>query len=161
MKKNDFATNTSERPAPLFSRRFNVLLTLTTFLTGIMTVFGISFTVGGLLRTETFLPEEGGQSVFLWNVLFFVCMFCFFLCCLEIRKHKKPFSKSVSFCMQFLGILYTVASGVFPVLTGNDSGFIFLGFFDGTVLTVGLLFFLFGCLLREAFQMQNEIDEIL
>lgn len=79
---------------------------------------------------------------------------------MEIKSTQKLFSKKLAFFIRFIGILQIIASAIHPLL-GRDTGFTLLVFFDGNMFTIGLLIFLFGSLLKEAYSMQNEIDEIL
>ena len=154
MNKNDFKLNTTEQSSTFPSRKFQILLSLSTFLTGFLTWAGIWYILFGI--------SDMLSPVFLSNILFYICMACLFISCITMKTQKKPFSKVFSSSIRFIGLLYIAASVVLPNLPNAETpGFVLFVFLDGTLFTIGLLFYLFGSLLKEAFQMQEEIDELL
>ena len=83
------------------------------------------------------------------------------------RMNRKPFSKLVFTCVKFNGTLFLLASILFPRLSGyHSSGFEILStkdfvFCDGLYLMVGIIVFLWGCLIQEGFKVQSELDDVL
>lgn len=157
MSENNFRTNTVPKKAHCFSKPFLYLLNCTIFLTGLIAFFGGGYIISVFINK----PQNDSEwKLFIFNILFFISMFCCNICCREIKKTQKLFSKRLVFFIHFIGILQIIVSAVHPSL-GSNTGFTLLVFFDGNTFTIGLLIFLFGSLLKEAYAMQNEIDEIL
>lgn len=157
MNENDFTTNTKPKEERCFSKHFRYLLNCTIFLTGLITLLGVGYIISVFIDK----PQSDSEwRLFIFNILFFISMLCCNICCREIKKTQKLFSKRLVFFIHFIGILQIIVSAVHPSL-GANTGFTLLVFFDGNTFTIGLLIFLFGSLLKEAYAMQNEIDEIL
>lgn len=157
MNENDFTTNTKPKEEKCFSKNFRYLLNCTIVLTGLIAFIGIGYLISALIENP---QNEVEWRLFIFNVLFFISMLCCNICCREIKATQKLFSKKLVFFIRFIGILQIVASAIHPQL-GRNTGFTLLGYFDGNTFTIGLIIFLFGSLLKEAYSMQNEIDEIL
>lgn len=158
MNQNDFITNTNPKEEKHFSIHFRFLLNCVIWLTAIITITGVGYVIYHLFLETP--QNETEWRLFIFNVLFFISMFCCNICCQEIKITQKLFSKRLVFFIHFIGILQIIVSIIHPSL-GANSGFTLLIFFDGNTFTIGLLIFLFGSLLKEAYFMQNEIDEIL
>lgn len=158
MNKNDFTTNTKPKEDRCFSKGFRYLLNCVIWLTAIITITGIGYVIYHLFAKTP--QNEVEWRLFIFNALFFISMLCCNICCREIKKTQKLFSKRLVFFIHFIGILQIIVSAVHPSL-GANTGFTLLVFFDGNTFTIGLLIFLFGSLLKEAYSMQNEMDEIL
>lgn len=158
MNENDFITNTNPKEEKHFSKHFRFLLNCVIWLTAIITITGVGYVIYHLFLETP--QNETEWRLFIFNVLFFISMFCCNICCQEIKITQKLFSKRLVFFIHFIGILQIIVSIIHPSL-GANSGFTLLIFFDGNTFTIGLLIFLFGSLLKEAYFMQNEIDEIL
>ncbi len=157
MNENDFTTNIKPKEKRGFSKQFRYLLNCVIWLTAMISIIGIGYIVSVFIE----IPKgESGWATFISNLLFFISILCCNICCMEIKSTQKLFSKKLAFFIHFIGILQIIASAIHPLL-GRDTGFTLLVFFDGNTFTIGLLIFLFGSLLKEAYSMQNEIDEIL
>lgn len=157
MHENDFTTNIKPKEQKCFSKHFQYLLNCTIILTGLIVCIGVGYIISIFIE----IPKgESGWATFISNILFFISILCCNICCMEIKSTQKLFSKKLAFFIRFIGILQIIASAIHPLL-GRDTGFTLLVFFDGNTFTIGLLIFLFGSLLKEAYSMQNEIDEIL
>lgn len=157
MSENDFTTNTKPKEERCFSKHFRYLLNCTIFLTGLIALLGVGYIISVFIDK----PQSDSEwRLFIFNILFFISMLCCNIYCREIKKTQKLFSKRLVFFIHFIGILQIIVSAVHPSL-GANTGFTLLVFFDGNTFTIGLLIFLFGSLLKEAYAMQNEIDEIL
>ncbi|MBR3684044.1 MAG: helix-turn-helix domain-containing protein [Lachnospiraceae bacterium] len=96
----------------------------------------------------------------------YLSMICIFISLIKILIDESPFSKTLSYCVRIVSVLYLVGSVLFPRLSGyQSSGFdiIKVGDFvlvDGNVLLFGLLLYIFGLLIQEGFKMQKELDAI-
>lgn len=164
MSDNNFTTNTQKQPKHTFSRQFSVMLSCSIVLTGLFSIVGIIFTIRNIVSHEW---KENGITNFAWQILIYICALCCFIALIRIAVEERPFSKTLTLCMQIVGALLVVASVIFPRLPDYQfSGFAIFSngnsiFCDGMILLPGLLISLFGSLIKEGFTMQTEIDEIV
>lgn len=164
MKENDFRTNTDDRSRKIFSEKLTGLLTISVFLTGLCSLGGIWFFVAAFRQS---LWNEIGINAFAWKSLMFFCVFCAFIALVKISIDEKPFSKILSVCLWLIGGMFIAASVLFPRLPEyQSSGFeLFSGknfvLIDGMILVPGILFLILGSLIKEGFEMQKEMEEIL
>ncbi|MDO4338876.1 MAG: DUF2975 domain-containing protein [Eubacteriales bacterium] len=164
MKDNDFRTDTNNVIKKNFSEKVGSLLMIATFLTGIGSIGGV-WSMISMIKDGSW--SEIGINAFAWRSLMFLCMFCAFIALVKIAIDEKPFSKTLSVCLWIIGGLIIAASIVFPRLSGyRSSGFeLFSGknfvLIDGMILVVGILFIILGSLIKDGFEMQKEMEEIL
>lgn len=164
MAQNDYHMDSRKKEEKQFPPRIKVLVFCAIFLTGIFLIsraclLGLIVAKG---RAGEIEMMDGA-----WQLLLTASMLCCFLSLIKIARDKKPFSNILAYCLWVVGVLFTVAAVIFPRLSGyQTSGFEIFSqgsfvLMDGAILLPGLLFILFGSLIKAGFQMQKEIDEIL
>lgn len=164
MENNTFKLDTEKSVKKNFLDRVRVAFAMAIFLTGITSIVGIGSIVGGVVNQHW---QEIGMARFVGNGFFYVSMMCIFVSLIKIALDAKPFSKTLSYCIRIISVLYLVGSVLFPRLEGYEaSGFNILSvadfvLIDGAVLLFGLILFILGVLIQEGFCMQRELDEIL
>lgn len=164
MKDNDFRTDTNYVIKKKFSEKVGFLLIIAIFLTGFASIGGI-WSIISIVRDGAW--NELGTNAFAWRSLMFLCMFCAFIALIKIAIDEKPFSQTLSICFWIIGGLVTVASFMFPRLSGyQSSGFELFSsknfvLIDGMILVVGILFIILGSLIKDGFEIQKEMEEIL
>ena len=85
----------------------------------------------------------------------------------KILVDEKPFSKTLTWCIRIMGVMFMASAVIFPRLSGfQSSGFdIFASgdfvLIDGKMLVPGILLIVLGNLVMAGFDMQKEMDEIL
>lgn len=166
MKMNDFSTDTgcnTERRG--FSRKVRILIVFSVLFTGLFSAAGVAYVVSGIKEK---VWETMGMTAFAWNVLAYAVTICCFIALVNLAVNKKsPFSKTIVFCIWTVGSMFAAASVLFPRLSDyQTSGFEFFSYgdfvlIDGKPLLIGMLFIIFGSLIKAGFEMQREIDEIL
>lgn len=158
MNENEFKTNvtvTSETP---FSKRMHILLIVALLSTGITSCLGIFYIINNVKEQ---LPYTSNFIPFATTCRFHFCIFISFIALYKIFFSKKAFSKTLVICVKMIGIVFLISAYLFPHIPGyQDRGFV-LFFADGFDLTIGLLIFIFGLLLQEAFHMQTALDNVL
>lgn len=159
MKKNDFHVDTASPVNRRFIQKKQTLLGLALLLTVPQMFSAVIFPVLWVL------DAQNGKTVNLTsaaaNELYFLVMSVAGVAVLKMMFSEKPFSKTLIQCTRLEGGLIAAASAIFPLLPGyRGSGLTFL-FFDGILLLPGLLLIIMAELLKEAFAMQEELNEIL
>lgn len=146
-------------------RGIRIIVSFSTVFMGALSLMGISVAITEI-QEKAWLSH--GMCAFAWSLLYKAVMLACFIGLLKIARNKRaPFSKTLIYCVWTIGGLFLTASVVFPRLPGySSSGFEFLSwgsfvFIDGAILLPGLLFLIFGSLIKAGFEMQREIDEIL
>lgn len=164
MTKNNFKTNTLQSNKKNFLNKITGIFICAVFLTGICSIAGISFFIRGIsekIWLETGLVEYVKQSTL------YLCCLCIFVSLIKIAIDEKPFSNTLTCCIRMIAILFLACSVLIPRLPGyQKSCFVILSnqyftLIDGTILLPGLLLFILSILVREGFEMQKELDEIL
>lgn len=164
MKENDFAVDTRPARKQSFAQKNEILIGLGIFLTLPYAAWGIynpfALLHGGPL-SKTILP-------FAYAELYEVVMLIVFTTMCRLLMNKRPFSKSLVNAMQWIGGLFTAAAVLIPRLPGYTSrGYDILALsedfilIDGQLFVAGMLFLILARLVKEGFEMQREMDEIL
>ncbi len=156
----DILINCEKEKEIKFSLTFNLILAVSIFLTGLVTLAGILFFVVGI-SDKIWTTNE--INTFLSNSLFFISVFCCFISLINIAIVKKPFSKILVWCTMIVGMLFVISSFVFPRFTGYDCNFTIYrngGFIlcNGTLLLIGLLGILFSKVIKYGFIYQKHSD---
>lgn len=144
-----------------FSKSFKFILSLSIFLTGIVTFAGIAFVISGFL-SQVWVKES--MNYYLLNSLIIICITICFAALIGIAVMKKPFSKILIYCIMTIGIIFVLASLTFSHIPGyKTSGFTILSdgsftLFDGTLLMFGVLGILFAKIMHYGFLFQKNSD---
>ena len=164
MDENIYTTNVEMKPQKPFSRGFRFLLGLGIFLTGVVSIPGVSFVVMGIGEQAW---KEMGMCHFVTLAVWYACILCCFVFMIKIKIDRTYFSKLLVRCVRIIGGMVTVSSFIFPRLSGyRDSGFEIMHFgsvtlIDGSILMIGVLLLIFAGIIKEGFSMQKELDEVL
>lgn len=164
MLQNIFSMNTIKETKQRFSGKFLTLLAVSILLTGVISLPGLCYILFGTIIK---LWEVVGVSDFFYRSLGYIIVFCCFLSLVRITVTEVLFSKTLTFCIRLVGILLSVSAFIVPRLPDyQSSDFKLFRFGDfalinGTLLLPGFLLLILSELLKEAFRMQNEIEEIL
>lgn len=141
-----------------------MVIIFTIILTGIFSLSGIMFMVIGIINS---IWEQIGMAAFVQQFILFLSIQCVFVSLIKMQWDSKPFSRILTRCISFIGMTFTISSFVVPRLSGYvSSGFELFSInsfvlLDGVLLTFGLLFIILSTLIKIAFKMQNEMDEVL
>lgn len=164
MENNTFKLDTEKSAKRSFLKRVNVAFSSAIVLTSIISVAHFIFLIRGISEQAW---KELSVAGFVEMEFAYLSMFCIFISLIKILMDNKPFSKTLTYCIRIISVLYFVGAILFPRLSGYESsGFDILraGDFvliDGKVLLFGLLLYIFSVLIEEGFKMQKELDEIL
>lgn len=164
MSNNDFNMDTALQGKKAYLKKIKVILALAIFLTGVFSLSGVVFLVIGIVDS---IWKDIGMAVFMQKSIIYLSVMCIFVALLKMIFDSKPFSKTLTICIKTIGVIFTVSALLIPQFSGYvSSGFeIFsCGSFvllDGTLLTFGLLLIILSALIKIAFEMQTEMDEVL
>jgi magnesium-transporting ATPase (P-type) len=143
-----------------FSLSFRVILGISIFLTGVITF-------GGFVGWGFYLSDRpwnyANIRYILIQMMFYISIVILFISLISIAFIKRPFSKILVWCIMAIGLLFTVASFIFPHIQGYDTGFQIFSFggftlIDGTYFMLGLLGILFARILHYGFIYQKDAD---
>lgn len=160
MLKNNFKMNTQRKEINIFSNRFGMLLSFSLVLSGLFCLSGLFLFMNGAWHDLSDISLA-------WKSLVYLCVFCCFVAFIKIALDEKSFSRVLSFCIQLIGILWIMSSILFPRLNGYQfSGFAIFKYndfilIDGMILMIGMMILIFGFLLKDGYQMQKQIDEMI
>lgn len=164
MSKNIFQTDTQKTAKRKFLEKTGGIFVLSIFLTGLYCVSGFFFFTG-LLQADR--REMMKAADIAWKCFSYFDAACIFISLIKIALDEKPFSKTLVYCIRVLGVLGLIASVLIPRLSGyRSSGFELFAsgrfvLIDGMLLLPALLLLILSYLIKEGFQMQKEMDEIL
>ena len=165
MGDNIFKTDTKPKGKRDFLDRISVLYIAATLLTGICSIGGVIFLIRGVVSE---MWREGGVSEFVRKGFFYLNTLFIWIALIKIAIDEKPFSKTLTWILRTIGILFLVASCIMPRLPGYQESGIniiwtkeFGTLCDGALLIPGLLLIIFSSIIRAGFDMQKEMDEIL
>lgn len=159
MSKNDFHVDTTSPVNRRFVQKKQTLLGLALLLTVPQMFSAVIFPVIWILDAGKGVQHDPASIAA--NELYFLVMSVAGVAVLKMMFSEKPFSKTLVQCTRLEGVLIAAASAVFPLLPGyRGSGMTFF-FFDGILLLPGILLIIMAELLKEAFAMQEELNEIL
>lgn len=159
MRKNDFRVDTASHPARKFLQKKQTLLGLAFLLT-------VPQMFSAIILPVQWIRNAGNEATLsitslASNELYFLVMTIAGISILKMMISDKTFSGTLVWCTRLEGLLITAASIIFPLLPGyHASGSTFF-FCDAVLLLPGLLLIIMSELLKEAFEMQNELNEIL
>ena len=164
MSTSDFKTDTNLYNKKAYLRKIKSILGFSLSLTGMVSASGIIFILFGVKHE---LWNDIGVASFAYQILKYASVTSVFIALLKIVFGDNPFSQTLVICIKSIGIMFTLASFGMPRLpeytsTGFElfawNDFVLL---DGGLLTIGLLFIILSTLIKIAFEMQKEMDEIL
>jgi len=143
-----------------FSRRFNVLLVVGIILTSVAPFSLIAWLVDYQMKISRL-----GDTIYIFNITYFLYITVCFIGMLTIKISKKPFSKVLMYCTMSLAIILTVMSFFIFLLPNYDSGYYIFssnGFFiDGNFLSQGIIMFIISKLIKYGFYYQTTDDETI
>lgn len=155
-------STTSERTK--FSGKFWALLIVAILITFGLSIFAITYLTVGIKEQWW---QEQSMNGYLANCLFLVNMLVCFISLVIIAISRKPFSNVLIKCIYIIGIIFVMASFWFPHIPGYQrSGFRLLDLsenivFEGATSTIGIMFLLFGRIMKYGLEYQKEIDTLL
>lgn len=159
MSRNDFQVDTTPSASRKFFAKKQTLLGLALLLTIPQIISAVALPISCIL-------EAGNGAVYniaaiasreLYNLVIAIAG----ISVLKMMLTDKTFSRTLVQCTRLEGALVAAASAIFPLLPGyRDSGSTFF-FCDAVLLLPGVLLLILSELLKEAFEMQKELDEIL
>lgn len=164
MNEYDFKTDTSKTFKKYISTKIRVLIGISTFLLGILSILQICFLTWGF---HDYIWTDIGTTNFAWHIIMALCIFFSFAALVKIAIDKKPFSKTLSITVWAIGGVFLLASVIIPRLPDyQSSGFEILSkgsfvLIDGWILLPGLLLIILGSLIKAGWEIQKEIDEII
>lgn len=164
MDRNDFRTDISGYQKKDFLKQIGGIFMAAVCLTGLCSIAGIWSIVRGIQQS---VWNEIGAASFTWNAFRTVIMILIFGSLVKIAVDEKPFSKTLTWSIRIIGLLFVIASFTIPRLEGyQSSGFeIFSSgsfvLIDGAILIIGLLLIILGNIVMAGFSIQKEMDEIL
>ncbi len=164
MEDNTFKLDTQKIVKKNFLKNIRGIFSVAIFLTGMSSIAGLVFIIRGLVEQ---IWKEIGVAAFVEKGFFYFSIICIFISLINILIDDKPFSRTLSYCIQIISILYLIGAVLFPRLSGyRSSGFeIFSSgdfvLIDGNILLFGSLLYILSVLIREGFKLQKELDEIL
>ncbi len=149
-----------KEPEIKFSLTFKVILAVSIFLTGLVTLIGILYFISSITEKAWGTDEI---KIFLFDSLFFISTFCCFISLIGIALIKKPFSKILVWCTMIIGVLFVLSAFMFPRFSGYNCNFTLYskGSFilaDGTLFMIGLLVILFSMVIKYGFIYQKRWD---
>ncbi|MBQ2802005.1 MAG: DUF2975 domain-containing protein [Lachnospiraceae bacterium] len=98
---------------------------------------------------------------------YYLSIICIFISLIKILIDESPFSKTLSYCMRIVSVLYLAGAVLFPRLSGyepsrlrifSSADFVLI---DGAVLMFGAILYILSMLIEEGFKLQKELDEVL
>lgn len=154
------------RKSKIISKRFKILLIVAIVLTGVTSAGDIFFVINGVI-TKIWLKT--GIANFSHHILRVLIYLCCFVLLINMALDKKPFSRVLITGSKLTGILFIIAGFLFPRLPNYSIPFPYMKIFssgdfvliDGAILVPGILLYLLGCILKEGFHMQDEVDTLL
>lgn len=164
MNENDFYTNVAVFEKKDFLKRIGWILGIAIFLTGVFSIGGIS---GVIWEIQNGALRGDGRAFLAREILMSVTGIIIFVSLIKIVIDEKPFSKTLTWSIRIIGILFVAASIIIPRLSGfQSSGFDIFSYgkfilIDGALLFPGLLLTILGNILMAGFEMQKDMDEIL
>lgn len=159
--KNDFSVDTGRSAKKNFLEKIKLPFNLVLFLTGIQSIWAVVYLVYGVICffNGTWQISELGN--FAASALYYMIILCIFVGLIKILVDEKPFSNTLAACMRIIAFLLMAGSLVLPRFEGYETNFTFLFFLDGNLLTKGILFYVFGIMVKEGFGMQTELEETI
>lgn len=160
----NFKTDTQKTPKKEFLSKVSGVFICALFLTGICSLGGICYIIRGIAEK---VWQENGMADFAWRSMFYLVIISAFISLVKIAVDEKPFSRTLTYCVRAMAGIFLIASLLIPRLSGyQSSGFEIFSkgsfvLIDGGILLPGLLLLLLSCLIKEGFDMQREINEIL
>lgn len=166
MEDDDLKLDCSKTEADkiVFSKKFKVLIWLSIIIT-----FPFIFFIPGYILYG--IKEQGwmeyGINNYLCTLLFYSCMGICSITLIIIIKAKKPFSNILVRGMYAQGILFLAGGIIFPYIPGFQRSNLELlalnrdMYIDGTFAIIGMLFLIFGRIMRYGLSYQKEMDTIL
>ena len=162
--ENDFDVSTEKYEKKDFLKKVKPLLAIAILLTAICSFVGIFGLVQGVLES---VWREVGMAFFAQQEFFYLLMIVACVTLVKILVDEKPFSKTLTWSIRIMGVMFIASAVIFPRLSGfQSSGFdIFASgnfvLIDGKMLVPGILLIILGNLVMAGFDMQKEMDEIL
>lgn len=133
---------------------FNLALLLT-LLQSLVAVFSL---VAGVINGSW---KGENASRFVSSAIFGLSVICIFVSMIKIMIDEKPFSNTLVMCLRIIAVVHAIGAVVLPVCPGYESAFEFLVIFDGNVLSRGVWLYILSVMIREGFNMQTELEEVL
>ena len=164
MEINNFKLDTQKSVKKNFLEKVKWPVSWAILFTGFVSIIGVVFIIRGVAEQ---LWNELGAANFVQQGLFYLSVICIFISLVKILVDEKPFSRTLSYCMRIVSVLYFIGAVLFPRLPAyQSSGFdVFSAkdfvLLDGKVFLFGLLVYVFSVLVKEGFELQTEVDEIL
>ena len=159
MGKNDFRVDTAEQKSRKMLAKNQTLLGLALLLTVPQMFCAVFLPVRWVMDIRNGVSHN--VAALASNELYFLVMAIAGAAVLKMMLSDKTFSKTLVWCVRLEGILLAIAAAIFPHLPGYvQSGSTFL-IFDAVYLLPGVLLIIMSELLKEAFEMQKELNEIL
>lgn len=165
MEGNNFRTDTQRTVKREFLSRISGVFMFAVLITGLCTIAGVIFLATGIRERAW---EEMGMADFVWKTLIHLEICSAFASLVKIAIDEKPFSRTLTYCVRFMAGIFIAGSILIPRLSGyRPTGFLTLlgnqesALIDGGILLPGLLLVILSCLIKEGFEMQKEMDEIL
>ena len=164
MTNNDFTMDVTLKGKKAFILKVKRTLAFAILLTGVVSFSGIVFLVMGIING---IWNDIGMAIFIQKSIIYVSTVCIFIALIKMTVDTNPFSKTLTMCIKVIGLIFTASALLIPRLSGYvSSGFeiVSIGAFvllDASLLTVGLLLLLLSALIKTAFEMQTEMDEVL
>lgn len=155
-KNNDIKVNCERNLKIEFSRGFKLLVGFGIFLIGCVLSAYITF----LFNIES--PKSFEIIALVFKL---IQMLTCFITLIYILANKRPFSKTIVWCVYLLGFYYIIASFIFPIFPTFNTDFYILQFssfyIDGNYLLKGLIILVFARIIKYGFEYQNRDDETL
>lgn len=144
-----------------FNLPFKVILGISIFLTGLLTLGGVGFVCTSISHS---LWNILGMKLFLGTMLFYISVVICFISLISIAVTKKPFSRILVWCIMAIGILFIAVSLILPRTPGyGTTGFKMYYFgeytlFDAIYFIIGLLAILFSLIIHYGLIYQKNTD---
>lgn len=165
MKDNVFKMDTKPQGKKAFLDKISVVYIAAMFLTGFCAIFGVEFLVRGIVSQ---IWKEIGVAEFAWKGFFYLNTILILVALIKVAIDQKPFSRTLTWILQIIGILFIVFSVIMPRLSGYQTSEVKIMWIkeigtlcDGMLLIPGLLFIILSRVIGIGFNMQKEMDEIL
>lgn len=164
MENHTFKLDTQKSVKKNFLEKINSVYSIGLFLTGLTSIGGVIFTFKGIAEQHW---KEMGVAGFVQTEFYYLSIICIFISLIKILIDESPFSKTLSYCMRIVSVLYLAGAVLFPRLSGyepsglrifSSADFVLI---DGAVLMFGAILYILSMLIEEGFKLQKELDEVL